>query len=184
MKKVYSKYKFFGGFGLLIGLNLLIGFASFKLLTASKISIEHVDLLNDSDARFAYTIIIGLNLLFLLLFITQSRFIIVNTIGITFINPLLPLLRKTRSWSDFDYYITVDENSRYSTYEAVWLIKDGKLKGRFSSYYYSNYYEIKSQIKTRRGGKKYFNPFSQFFIILGMKRIKTKPNKAHEQSFG
>ncbi|CAN5353533.1 hypothetical protein BH09BAC3_BH09BAC3_09150 [soil metagenome] len=97
MKGVYSFYKLFGGFGLLLCLNGLIGFATYKLLMFSRISIDRVDLWNDSGAQFAYGIIIGLQLLFLLLFSTQNRFIIADTVGITFFNPLLPFLRKTKN---------------------------------------------------------------------------------------
>jgi hypothetical protein len=172
MDKVYSKYKLLGGFGLLIGLNLLIGFGIFMLLTASNFSIEKVDIRNDSFARTTYIVIFGIQILMLLLFITQSRFIIVDKNGITFINPLFPILRKTRNWTDFDYFITVDENSRYSTHEAIWLIKEDKIKGRISSFYYTNYDEIKNQIKVTGKGKKYFNPFGQLFAILGLKKIK------------
>ncbi len=53
----------------------------------------------------------------------------------------------------FDSYILVDERSRHTTHEAVWLVKNEKLKGRFSSFYYTNYPELKAKIKTK-GGKK------------------------------
>ncbi len=169
--KIHSKHKFFGGFGLLIGLNFVIGIGTYELLTASKISIDKVDLINNNNARVAYTVILGLQLLFFLLFMTQNRFIITDTNGITFINPLFPFLKKTKTWNEFDYFITVDEKSRYSTHEAVWLIKDKKIKGRFSSFYYSNYSEIKRQMKTNWKGKKHFDPFSQLFALLGLKKI-------------
>jgi hypothetical protein len=172
MNKTYSRYKLFGGFGLLIGLNGLIGFGTFKLLTASKVSYDKVDLFNDSNALFAYSVIIGLNLLFLLLFMTQSKFVITDSSGITFINPLIPIFRKKRLWTDFDYFILVDEDSRYSTHEAVWLIKNERIKGRFSSFYYSNYQDLKRQIKTKGKGKKNFSPFGQLFALMGLKKIK------------
>jgi hypothetical protein len=54
MTKIYSRYKILGGFGLLVGLNLLIGFGTFKLLTDSKVSYDKVDLLNDKDALYVY----------------------------------------------------------------------------------------------------------------------------------
>ena len=172
MYKTFSRYKLFGGFGLLLVLNALIGFLTFKLLTASKISYAKVDLINDSSALFAYSVIIGLNFLLLLLFMTQTKFLIADSNGITFINPLIPIFRKKRSWTDFDYFILVDEYSNYNTYEAVWLIKDKKIKGRFSSFYYSNYQELKRQIKTKPRGKKHFGPFDQLFALLGFKQIK------------
>ena len=172
MTKTYSQYKIFGGFGLLIGLNVLIGFGTFKLLTASKVSYDKVDLINDSNALFTYSIIIGLNLIFLLLLITQSKFVIIDSSGITFINPLIPILRKKRLWTDFDYFILVDEDSRYSTHEAVWLIKDEKIESRFSSFYYSNYQDLKRQIKTSGKGKKKYSQFGQLLALMGLKKIK------------
>jgi len=95
MNRVTSRYKIFGGFGLLILLNAVIGLGTYKLLTSSKISIDKVDLWHDANAQYAYAIIIGLQFLLLLLFATQNRFISADTRGITFINPLLPFLRKT-----------------------------------------------------------------------------------------
>ncbi|KIA82311.1 hypothetical protein [Kaistella jeonii] len=172
MTKVYSKYKIIGGFGLLLGLNILIGFGTFKLLISSKISYDKVDLINDKNALFAYSVIIGLNLLFLLLLATQSKFVIADNSGITFINPLIPILRNSKQWTDFDYYILVEEHSRYETHEAVWLIKDEKIKGRFSSFYYANYTDLKKQIKTKGLGKKNYGQFVQLFALLGLKRIK------------
>ncbi len=141
-------------------------------MTTSKVSYDEVDLINDSGALFAYSAIIGLNLLFLLLLMTQSKFVITDSNGITFINPLLPIFRQKRNWNEFDYFILVEENSRYSTSEAVWLIKDGKVKGRFSSFYYSNYQDLKGQIKTRGKGKKSFSPLGQLFVLMGLKKIK------------
>ena len=172
MTKVYSKYKILGGFGLLLGLNVLIGFGTFKLLTSSKISYDKVDLLNDDNALFAYSIIIGLNLLFLILLATQSKFVIADNNGITFINPIIPILRKTKQWTDFDYFILVEEASRYDTHEAVWLIKDERIKGRFSSFYYTNYTDLKKQIKIKGHGRKHYGPFEQLFALLGLMKIK------------
>ncbi len=172
MTKVYSKYKILGGFGLLLGLNVLIGFGTFKLLTSSKISYDKVDLLSDDNALFAYFVIIGLNLLFLILLATQSKFVIADINGITFINPIIPILRKTKHWTDFDYFIVVEEASCYDTHEAVWLIKDERIKGRFSSFYYTNYKDLKKQIKTKGQGRKHYGPFEQLFALVGLMKIK------------
>jgi hypothetical protein len=91
---VYSKYKIFGGFGLLDGLNLLMVFGIYKLLTASTISLHRVDLMYNGAARIAHRILFGILYLFLLLLMTQCKRIIADEDGITFINPLLPFLRK------------------------------------------------------------------------------------------
>jgi hypothetical protein len=165
MTKVYSKYKILGGFGLLLGLNILIGFGTFKLLTSSKISYDKVDLINDDKALFAYSVIIGLNLLFLILLATQSKFVIADNNGITFINPIIPILRKTKQWTDFDYFILVEEASRYDTHEAVWLIKDERIKGRFSSFYYTNYTDLKKQIKIKGHGRKHYDHLNNYLLF-------------------
>jgi hypothetical protein len=170
MRRVTSSYKYFGGFGLLILLNGLIGIGTYKLLT----TVDMVDLLNNSNTQKVYAVVLGLQLLFLTLFSTQNRFIIADNDGITFINPLLPFLRSTYRWTDFDYYLTVDESSQHSTHEAIWLIKNKRLKARFSSFYYSNYDDLIDQVRTKNKGDKYFNPFDQLFILTGLKGVKEK----------
>jgi hypothetical protein len=170
MRRVTSSYKFFGGFGLFILLNGLIGIGTFKLLT----TLDMVDLMNNSNTQKVYAFVIGLQLFFLYLFSTQNRFIIADSDGITFINPILPFLRSTYRWTDFDYYVTVDESSQHSTHEAVWLIKNKRLKARFSSFYYSNYDDLIDQVKTTSKGDKYFNPFAQLFILMGLMGVRDK----------
>ena len=170
MRRVTSSYKYFGGFGLLILLNGLIGIGTYKLLT----TVDMVDLLNNSNTQKVYAVVLGLQLLFLTLFSTQNRFIIADNDGITFINPLLPFLRSAYRWTDFDYYLTVDESSQHSTHEAIWLIKNKRLKARFSSFYYSNYDDLIDQVRTKNKGDKYFNPFDQLFILTGLKGVKEK----------
>lgn len=169
---IHSKYKIFGGFGLIVGLNSIIGFGVYKLLTASRISADKVDLVNDNGARIAYAILFGALFLFLFLFMTQCKRIIADKDGITFINPLFPFLRNKSSWADFDYFITVDEDSKYSKHEAIWFIKNEKISKRISSFYYSNYFDLLGQIKSKEKGKRYFDPFSQLFALLRLKKIR------------
>lgn len=172
MTKIYSKYKIFGGFGLLVGLTLLIGFCAFKLITASNLSYDRVDLLHDQKALIAYSIIAGIFLLCMTLFATQCRYIIADNDGVLFVNPIIPIFRTHKLWTDFDFYIVVDESSRGGSHEAVWLIKNKKVRCRFSSFYYTNYDELKGQIRTEGKGKKYYGPFGQLFGLLGIMKIK------------
>lgn len=171
MNKTYSRYKIFGGFGLLLALNGLAGFLTFKVLTASEVSIDKVDLFDDTSALIAYSAIIGLNILFLLRFVTQCKFVITDSSGITFINPLIPIFRKKYRWTDFDYFILVDEYSRYSAHEAVWLIKNKRIKRRFSSFYYSNYHDLRQQINTREKRNKNFSRLGQLLALMRLKRV-------------
>ena len=170
--RVKSKYKFLGGFGLLVALNLIILFGILLLATSSKISLDKISLLNDKSALIAYAMLLVILLLFILLLVTQCERIIIEENGITFINPLFPFIRRTKQWNHFDYYITVDEDSRYSTYEAIWLVKNSKINERISSFYYMNYSDILSQVKVQGKGKKYFNPIIQLLSLLRLKRIK------------
>jgi hypothetical protein len=170
MRRVTSSYRIFGGFGLFILLNGLIGIGTYKLLT----KVDMVDLMNNGNTQMVYVVVLGLQFLFLTLFSTQIRFIIADSDGITFVNPLLPFIRSTYRWTDFDYYVTVDESSQHSTHEAVWLVKNKRLKARFSSFYYSNYKDLIDQVKTTSKGEKYFNPIDQLFILMGLKGVKDK----------
>jgi hypothetical protein len=170
MRRVTSSYKIFGGFGLFVLLNGLIGIGTFKLLT----TLDMADFMNNSNTQKVYAFVLGLQLFFLYLFSLQNRFIIADSDGITFINPILPFLRSTYRWTDFDYYVTVDESSQHSTHEAVWLVKNKRLKARFSSFYYSNYKDLIDQVKTTSKGDKYFNPIEQLFILMGLKGVKDK----------
>jgi hypothetical protein len=167
MRRVRSSYKIFGGFGLLVLINGLIGMATFKLLTV----LDVANVMNNSNTQKVYAIVLGLQLFFLYFFSTQNRFIIADSDGITFINPLIPLLRSTYRWEDFDYCVTVDESSGRSTHEAVWLIKDKRLKERFSSFYYSNYDDLLGQVMTANNGKEYFGLFDELFIIMRLKGV-------------
>jgi hypothetical protein len=169
MRRVTSSYKIFGGFGLFIFLNGIIGLGTFKLLS----TLETADF-SDSKTQTVYAVVLGLQLLFLTFFSTQNRFIVADRDGITFINPLIPLLRSTYKWTDFDYYVTVEESSQHATHEAVWLIKNKRLKARFSSFYYSNYDDLIDQVRTTSKGDRHFNPFDQLFILMGLKGVKDK----------
>ena len=169
MEAVSSKYKIFGGFSLLIALNGLIGLISYKLLCDSNISIDTVDFTSDRNEIFPYLFILGLQSLLLVLFATQNRYIIAGKTKITFINPLLPFMRHTCNWTDYDGYVTVKEQSRGSTHEAVWLIKNNKIKDRFSSFYYSNYESLKSEVQVKYKGELQAGPIKQLTSLMGMK---------------
>lgn len=172
MEKVYSRYKIFGGFGLLLWLTLAGGFGAYMLLTNLEVGYHNFDFKNDPGSLIAYAFIIGFVILLLVMLATQCRFIIADEEGITFINPILPFLKKSRRWTDFDAYILVDERTRHATHEAVWLIKNEKLKGRFSSFYYANYPELKAKIKTKGGEKIDVSPMDQFLVLMGAKRVQ------------
>jgi hypothetical protein len=170
MKEVRSSYKIFGGFGLLLVLNTLFIFVFVKAGLHKGVHF--------SDGRSTYGIrpeiflfCAGAELMALILFATQCRYVIADTDGITFINPILPFLKRRKTWADFTIYGTVMEYSQNGSYEAVWLLKDDKLVARFSSFYYSNYEELKGAIQTPYKGELKLSRFKHLSYMLGC-RIK------------
>jgi hypothetical protein len=164
-----SKYKILGGFGLLLALNAVVGNLTWLVFIKLKTNPFFIENWQDRPTRISMLFVLGLQGIFLLLLMTQCKFIILNSGGLKLINPLFPFIRKTRDWSDYDYYQTVQEYSRGGFYEAIWLIKDNQLKDRISSFYYTNYTELKAGIKTMNMGKLEMNPFRQLFCLFGLK---------------
>ena len=172
MKQIYSHYKIFGGFGLLLAFNIFFAFLVYKgLIVGREIRLfDTATWLHNSNNKLVL-FLLGIQLFWLLLFVTQCKFIIVNNHTITFVNPLLPFIRFRKKGTSYDYYLTIEEYSRGGTHEAVWLIKNGKVKSRISSFYYSNYQDLKDSLCLRDSGTLNANAFSQLFYLLGM-RVK------------
>ena len=53
-------------------------------------------------------------------------------------------------------------------HEAIWLIKNNKLKDRISSFYYTNFTELKAEIKTKNLGELEINQFKQLLCLFGL----------------
>lgn len=165
-----GKYKLFGGFGLLLLFNISIGFFIYKaIINGLEIQLFIIETWLNNENFWMVMFSSGIQIFFLLLFMTQNKFLILDDYGITFVNPLLPFLRKTRKWDYYSEFRTVTEHSQYNTYEAIWLIKDNKLANRVSSFYYRNYKDIKKGIKIDYSGRLRINPFKQLFVLFGMK---------------
>lgn len=172
MTRVYSRYKVFGGFGLLLSFTILLSFIVYKgLFAGQEIRLFDLETWIDNDNYKIVVILIGFELFWLVLFSTQCKFLIIEDKTITFVNPLLPFLRFRKPWDAYDYYLTIEEYSRAGTYEAIWLIKNGRVKSRISSFYYSNYNDLKDSLSLRNRGTLNANTFMQLFYLLGM-RIK------------
>ncbi len=172
MSALHCRYKVFGGLSLLVFLNCDWGAVLYMVAFHSKISIDRLSTIPFGEYFPTYAAIGGIQILFLTLLATQCRYVIIDDAGITYINPLLPFLRRRTAWSDFDHYILVDEKSKYTTYEAVWLIREGKAQSRFSSFYFSNYEELKSRVVVPGHGKKHLSPIRQLLAMFGWVRIK------------
>lgn len=172
MTQLKSRYRIWGGFGLLLLATAMISWVSVHLLFYSDVALDQVNLIVDPDARLAYGVILGLNLFFLHRLKAECSIIKIGQDIILFINPFLPFIRKRIHWSEIDYYILVDEKSRYRDHEAVWLIRNQRIHGRFSSLFYSNYQELKQQIPAPSKGKKKLGLINQIGLLLGWKTLE------------
>lgn len=164
MYPIKAKYKF-TGFTLPVAANFLFGILTWTVFSNSDLS--DPETWRDGTSRFLLIFTGGMQILLLFLFMTQCRFIIITETSVRFINPLLPFLVSKYDWADFDYCKSVEEYSRYQSHEAIWFIKDGKLRQRISSFYYSNYGALKRHIKTPYKGRLKMGPFKQMYCMLG-----------------
>ena len=162
-----SKYKYLGGFGIILGLNIYSTTWPRKIFPNVNLDFYRLENWQNEYLRKAMLFFLGIQGIFLLLLMTQCKFIIASIEGITFVNPLLPFIRKKRNWSDYDYFQTVQEKSTWTTHESIWFIKDNKLKDRISSYYYSNYYEIKAEVKAEDRGLLQISQYRQLLCWFG-----------------
>jgi len=170
--RIKSTYKIFGGFGLLLVLTLMCSSLYIKVIeTQFENNYDLETWLNSTNDIFLVSILSFWEIVVLSLFMTQNKFIIIENEEIIFINPLLPFIRKIRQSNEYDYFITIMEQSRGGEHEAIWLIKDNKIKDRISSFYYSNYSELKENLSIRNEGERNINPFMQIFYLFGL-RIK------------
>jgi len=85
---------------------------------------------------------------------------------------LFPIFNHNLQLKDFDYYVLIDEMTRNIPVEAIWFIKDDKVKLIFPGQLYSNYYEIRQEIskyKIENRGKVKLNPLQEIKARLGFK---------------
>ena len=88
------------------------------------------------------------------------------------VNYFFPIFNHNLQLKDFDYYILVDEMTRSVPVEAIWFIKDKKVKFIIPGQLYSNYYEIRNEISKysiENKGKIKLNPFQEVKARLGFR---------------
>lgn len=158
-----------GGFGILLAINLYIGYLPWYLFPKVSINPFSAEVWQHKETLLLMVLFFAFQGIFVLLLMTQCKFIIATNEGITFVNPLLPFIRNKRNWTDYDYFQIVNESSLWFTHESVWLIKDNVLKERISSFYYSNYDEIKGKIKTENRGELEISQYRQLLCWFGRK---------------
>ena len=91
------------------------------------------------------------------------------------VNYMFPIFSQNYQLKDFDYYILVDEMTKNVPVEAIWFIKDEKVRLIIPGQLYSNYYELRHAIltcKIENRGKIKLNPFQEIKARLGFKISK------------
>ena len=166
---VTSKYKLFGGLLLFVALNLVWSTITWKVVEnlIEKLQINKYDW-QLTDIYISSAVIL-FQLFLLIMMMKECRFIKVYKDKIVFINPFCPFLRKVRPFAYYDHKLLVREYSRGGYYEAVWLVKNNRLRDRISSFYYSNYGEIKKSIVIPNQRRLKINEFQQIAALFGMK---------------
>ena len=171
--RIKSTYKIFGGFGLLLIFVLLV--STLYVVVIKSQLVNNFDFAswveNEKDLK-AFIILTVVEVMILSLFVNENKYITIDDNEITYTNPLLPFIRKTRQFSEYDFYITTMEQSRGGAYEAIWLIKNNKVKARISSFYYLNYSELKDSLNVVNKGEINTNPFIQPLYLLGLLKVK------------
>ena len=163
---VRSKYKIFGGFGVLIFINLL-ALAIFLL-----IAFLDSNSMRSDEKAIALMVTGSMQVFFLIFFMTQCGVLQLDDKSFTRINPLFPLRRSIFTWDSLDYYMPVDEHTRTRTYETIWLVSDQKLRAKISSFYYRNYEELKRNIPLPGKGKQHLSHGQQLLIWLALRPIE------------
>ncbi|NOU62333.1 hypothetical protein [Marinifilum caeruleilacunae] len=166
-KTATSIPKIFGGFGLTIFLNLIWGFLTYKVLFESKLKPFQISTCTEGYDWLLLTFILALELLFLRLLIKDNRLIIITSEKIIFISWILPILFKIKKKTFYDGYTLVGETDNYGNqYQAMYLIHNGKLIDRISSFYYQNFYQLISCSELKKLRKRKVGLIKQLIINI------------------
>ena len=164
---IRSKYRFFG-VAMIIIMNLVSAlyfiFIFYTILDKGLINVWH-----DNYGKLAFFLAPLLEFFCLMLLFTQFKRIEIAHDSISFTSSLIPGMRTTTSWTDYDSCYSVQEYTDYRNYEAIWLIKGRRIKNRISSFYYSNYSELRDAIKMDIKGPLQMSPLQQTLCMMGRK---------------
>lgn len=164
---VCSKYRLFA-----VGLMILMNLVSALYFIFVFYTICDKNLINVWHYKYAILVVlvgIPLEFICLMFFFTQFKRIEISDNSISFATPLIPSLCTSTSWTDYDSCYSVQEYTSYRNYEAIWLIKDMRIKNRISSFYYSNYLEMRDAIKIDIKGQLKMTPLQQLLCMMGRK---------------
>lgn len=103
----------------------------------------------------------------LLLF--QIKTIRIGPKRIIFQNYLMPKKVRIVNIKDYDCYKIVHEETENGVYEAVWLMKNGKMADSFSTYQYKNYNSMVNAMILKYEGTLSPSPMKLLMCKLGFK---------------
>lgn len=174
MKRLESKYRLLGGFGILIVLCLVaLGGVVVSCVNNHQNDGTGLFTLENGESGACF-LALSILVMALILLSTQCRYIVMDESGISFANPIFPFFRRHYPWEYFDGFVTTGESLRYrpEKIEATWLLRNHKVSRRISSYYYSNYDELINNLKINNLGKRNFNMIEQALAALRILRIR------------
>jgi len=132
---ILSKPTFLGGFTLIVLLNIF--FTSIALLSL----LSGLKLIN----FWLFSVFGVIEIILFIELVTRNRYLTLFKDKIILTNPIF-FTSKEILWSDLDYVLEGKEQSPYARYKTLWLIKNGKPIIKISSFYYSNFEELKKHI--------------------------------------
>lgn len=80
---------------------------------------------------------------------------------------------KRYNFDDLNYYFERIESARFKTYKVVFLVKNNKVVERISEFDYSNFKELKKNIKIIKNTNVKFTSIDIFKFFIG-KEVKMK----------
>ncbi len=180
MEKIKSKYKL----TTILGITALIAI-SLVMISLSVTAFYDKYLSGKENIIFPFVILTSLFLIILLTSFLTLKEIAISNESIKYRYSLFPLLTTKIDKKDIDGYVIVLEKrnsivgsadfpvfANFSAKEAIWIIKNGKLKLRLSSLYYKNFATLKDDITTLKElDVKIESSFDQFLYRIRMNKI-------------
>lgn len=168
--KVTSRYKWLKGLLPIIFMNLLSAFVGL-MVGAIFIGSILTNTFWEGKVLFPlYIIVFYMECILIKLLMFDCRRIIIQSDCIILINPMLPFLKKRIYWYELDEMkMAVELGMHGKRFAAIWLLKNRKLKCRISSFYYSNFSELKVNIPVHSTERIRVGAFETLLCSMGKK---------------
>ena len=160
----------FGGLGIIIIITLVWSILTYNIFFNSEIEPFELETWTKGIdwAFLIFTAII--EMIFLRILIKDNRVIIIKEDKVIFKSWVLPIFSKMRKKTFYDGYILVSETNRYgNVYQAMYLIRNGRITDRISSFYYKNFDSIVNSLDIKFLGRRKISFIKQLLVGLGVK---------------